>query len=272
MILIIDGDFIAYQVGFALAKNEEATLDDMKSRVDFIVSSLLRKTNAIGYIAYIGGKGNYRYEVAKEANKVANVIEYKNNRPARPHFYKEVRQYLVDTYDFHVVDGMEADDACGITLNELASDACLLSQDKDLLQVPGTHLQLKKTGSIERVEASFEGELYLKIHVTPSGKKRTKLIGNGTKFLWAQMLMGDMVDSIRGIPRCGPVKAHSILKDVDLEDMPTVVWKEYVKAYGDDAEVFFNTYFDMLFVLRVKDDFVIPQITVLNFRQNDFEF
>jgi hypothetical protein len=67
--------------------------------------------------------------------------------------------------------------------------SCIVSKDKDLRMVPGLHL-CTKTNSIINVSA------FGSIQIDSKGK----LTGYGTKFFWAQMLMGDTADNIRGLP------------------------------------------------------------------------
>ena len=67
-------------------------------------------------------------------------------------------------------------------------------------------------------------------------KKPPKLSGYGLKFFYAQLMMGDSVDNIPGLPRCGAVKAYDVLFDAfDEAVMFERVRAEYeMKGFGDE--------------------------------------
>jgi len=102
---IIDGDFICYKVCPNSKKQEEPkTLQQTLGLVDwYLDEKIFKPTNTEEYIAYLGGLGNFRYSLSDS---------YKSGRSSeKPPFFSEVRDYLVGKWDFHVVDGIEAEDA-----------------------------------------------------------------------------------------------------------------------------------------------------------------
>lgn len=105
--------FICYKV-CQTPKNKKnpKTLQQTLDLVDwYIEEKIIKSTDINGYIAYLGGKGNFRYSLTDT---------YKNNRTSeRPPFFREVKRYLVGRWNFNIVDGIEAEDAVGITPNHI---------------------------------------------------------------------------------------------------------------------------------------------------------
>lgn len=253
---LIDGDVIVYACGFASQKNihkvtikgEEApraTFEykkDLKEWVeknglsdsDYTVSTtvqadpvehalhsvkvflneILEVTDAEHYKIYLTGKGNFREEIA-------TILPYKGNRNApKPLHYDNIKQYLVDHWEAIVVEGMEADDAMAIEQElwlenidpmwrhpEINHDGytVICSIDKDLRMVPGWHYNWNKDD--KPVWVSEE---------------------EGIRWFYTQLLTGDKVDNIQGIPGIGPKKAEKILEEcVSEEDMYDAVWWAY---------------------------------------------
>jgi len=98
------------------------------------VEQMLSDVNSEEYIFYLTGKDNFRDEVA-------TIIPYKSTRSGdRPHWYNEIREYLINKYGAIVVDGYEADDACimkAVELDKQGKDWVILTRDKDLFQYKG---------------------------------------------------------------------------------------------------------------------------------------
>jgi 5'-3' exonuclease len=60
-----------------------------------------------------------------------------------------------------------------------------------------------------------------------------ELKGTGMSFFAAQLLTGDGVDSIPGLPKCGPKKAYLALKDCDtVEELFVAVGELYFDKFG----------------------------------------
>ena len=102
----------------------------------------------------------------------------------------------------------------------------IASIDKDLLQLNGHHYNLKK----HVLETVYDGNSNIELTVN-----RKSLKGKGFKFLYAQTLLGDGTDAIRGLEKCGPVKAHKLLKDCDThKECRQKVFEAYVNQYGEE--------------------------------------
>ena len=93
------------------------------------------------------------------------------------------------------------------------------SDDKDLRLVPGPYWE-EKRGKLD-VLAPGDRYGWIDQDFTPSLKLKVK--GHGTKFFWAQMLMGDKADNIQGLSRLdgkliGEAGTLDFLSKIDDED------------------------------------------------------
>lgn len=167
---------------------------------------------------------NFRFAVAKKA-------EYKGNRKGgKPFHFHNLRAYLMSRYDYVVAKGIEADDLLSVhqRLRLEYLDTIICSRDKDLRITPGMHFSWS-CGKQEQWgprRVTELGELELK-----GGKK---LVGNGLKFFYAQVIMGDPTDNIPGLPRGGPALAYKTLNECSTElEMFEKTCELYKKVYGD---------------------------------------
>ena len=187
-----------------------------------ILKQMLSRFNAEKGVLYLtsNDKTNYRFDVAKTA-------VYKGNRKKpKPVHYDAIRDYLISTYNAKVISGMEADDALGIHqvgLAERGKESVICSIDKDLLMIPGWHYNFVKD---EMVLASDPGELSLVVR----GKKKA-IKGNGLKWFFAQMLLGDSADNIKGVHGLGAVGVFKILDKENTEQGMSDVVR---KIFNDD--------------------------------------
>ena len=145
---------------------------------------------------------------------VAEKKVYKGNRKSeKPFHYDNLTAYIFANYNVQVAVGMEADDLMSIhqyaRINEL--DTIICSRDKDLRITPGLHFGWECGRQVQfgPRRVTELGEIELK-----GGKK---LIGTGLKFFYSQVLTGDAVDNIGGLPRCGPITAYESLHDAETE-------------------------------------------------------
>lgn len=153
---------------------------------------------------YLTGTGNFR-------EKIATIKPYKGNRPpwSRPRLYRELREYLRETWQAQVVHDMEADDMVAIRLTEEPlGNAVLAGIDKDLLQVPGLHYNPNKG--------------MLKV-----SKKK------GLLKLYRQILSGDATDNIGGVYKLGEAAARKLLPMPMPEQE---MWDIVVQAYAQSIE------------------------------------
>lgn len=272
MIALIDGDVLTYSCGFAAQKNshkvvikgeeeygwqaaftykkqlnewlefKKLTKDDVVITTELIVepvenalhlvkktiNSILEETGATEYIVLLTGKDNFR-------EKIATIAPYKGNRDPnhKPHWYQDIRTYLIRKYNANIIDGQEADDAMGILQyqdymstykksmglifeekDRMTANIIICSIDKDMNMIPGWHYNFKE------------------------GRKYWIDEKQAIKNFYLQLLTGDKTDNIIGIPGIGPVKAAWLLEDCNTEvDMYWKCFKSYEDYYGDDKVV-----------------------------------
>lgn len=229
---LIDFDVLTYEVGFGVMTGWEGEgpppFDRAAELLDNKINNILAIVGATSYQGYLTGKNNFR-------EKIAVSRPYKGNRlQEKPFHYKNLRAYMVGKWNAIIVNGMEADDAMAIeqygdyvssykVANGLLfedKDALTLStiictRDKDLRQVPGWHYGWELGN-----QPSF-GPKYISEE-------------EGMRFFYKQCLMGDRVDNIEGLPKCGPVKAEKILGDTQVStEMFQRVREAYRGFYGD---------------------------------------
>jgi 5'-3' exonuclease len=155
---------------------------------------------------YVDGDGNFR-------SRLATIKPYKGNRSSasKPVLFNEVRQYLLENWGANVIFDQESDDAMAIDATRIRADgkkAIICGIDKDMLQVPGIHLNPNK-----------------------GWKRQTEQ--QGLEFLYRQCLTGDPVDNIGGCYKIGAKGAAKIIKD----GMPEKgMWVEVVRAYLESIE------------------------------------
>ena len=203
---IIDADSLCYAVGFSSNDVEEKIA---LSRLEQTMTDLCMDLDCEDYKGFLTGKGNFR-------NDIAVTVPYKGQRVSdKPTHLTALRQHLVSSWGFTVVDGIEADDAVGIAAYALAEDESIMVHiDKDLNQFRGWHYNYRKKEKYYVSE--FEGLLSF----------------------YTQMLTGDRIDNIVGLKGIGPVKAKRILEECTNENE---LYQAVLKAYeGDQQRVLEN--------------------------------
>jgi hypothetical protein len=180
-----------------IIEEEYAAIHNINSIMGTLLSDLSLRT----YTLYLGGAGNYRYQINPE---------YKAGRPPRPVHYDAVKRYIIKKYDGQIVNGWEADDACSMEMYE-KPDSVLVSNDKDLLMVPGHHYNWQKQIHTDITET--EGMLNF----------------------YNQLLSGDSTDNIPGLYALTGQKCTAAIKnglqfcigDKELWDYVLAVYQEH---------------------------------------------
>lgn len=161
----------------------------------------------------IEGEGNFR-------NDVAFTLAYKSNRGKKPLRFEAIRSWFIDKYKDNVLiaEGQESDDIVNIFgYYGLANNDSVVRVfiDKDHLQTPGWYFDNRWFGVKDTPEYIGVKEAQCSLH--------------------SQVLVGDPVDSIPGIPRVGKETANAILSECkDEKEMMLNVMAEYIKYYGSD--------------------------------------
>ena len=219
---LIDGDIILYRIGFGHQKMEDDVLvvspiSWVLKSVDQYIEGVLDALNTDEFTMYISGPDNFR---------VDEFPTYKANRKdaQRPHYYQEIKDYLIQMYQANVSENCEADDEMAMAQwadyeagmpavfdNERTWDTstCICTIDKDLDGVPGWHYN--------------------------PVRKEKYWVDEWTAMAWfyAQLAMGDKVDNITGIPKVGPKKAGQLLLGCETEyEMYQAVLTAYNVYYG----------------------------------------
>lgn len=242
----IDGDFICYYS----TCHEDEDWETMTRSALTQIEKLRRMAGAESVCVHLTSK----YSDKGKRSDCAVQKEYQGNRKGKPKpkNLERMRLYLAEHhapgYEARYWTNQEADDgmcqAAWAAIQEGKPQlAVIVSPDKDLRQCQGWHMDWN-TGKMQEVVG------FGKIKLDRSGKA-TKLVGYGTAFFWAQMLMGDTADNIQGLPKitseilniflgygtckdksCGPVAAYNLLKDCTTDSEAASIVSAAYEAYG----------------------------------------
>lgn len=242
LVLLIDADSIPYSI---IHNNKFETyegsgvydmpdLSIVNRKINHFVNQLYKEVGASHVGGFLGGKGNFRYQVAK-------TKPYKGNREKTEFVTKWVQyinEYLVQVWDFQLVDGIEADDAVSISsvqLTERGINHLICSNDKDVDTVPGNHYSMSKRKfyHITKDEASF--------------------------LLHAQYITGDTTDNIPGLKGKGKAYVEKLLRDKTPDKYAESVAWAY-KQYAKQVDYLWATYLEeqkaLLTLLTTHDSFI----------------
>ena len=219
-VAVIDADILLYKA-CRVAEEEVNWGDDqwvlwsdlnkVKTIIDDQVSLIVEEMEADRSILCFSDKKNYRKEINPE---------YKANRRGgrKPLCFQGALQYCKDTYPFRQFTSLEADDVIGIiaTTESDKNEYVIVSEDKDLLTVPGLHwdLKSKEVYSLSEDEADFN--------------------------FFSQTLTGDTVDNYKGCPNVGKVTAEKLLRSVESKDLWQTVVNRYEKAGLKEQDAILN--------------------------------
>jgi len=194
--LLIDADYLSYMVGSLSQHKPEkrpstdcefVCLDEdtdtwvyiepeglVNWKIDNEISKLLTKFDTDKAKVYLTGEGNFREDIAV-------TKPYKGTRQSlRPYYFNHIRRYLTNHHGAKTVTGYEADDEVSIQqTKDNLEPTIIVSNDKDLKNTPGY------------LYSSMKDELYF---VSPRYARY---------HFWWQMVIGDSVDNIPGIPGRG---------------------------------------------------------------------
>lgn len=252
---LIDGDILTYRVGFACQKTryfvEDKDLGTKKGKakrlaiqygyhindiqstleVDPIehclhsvkvqLTSIIAECKADSYRLFLTGSNNFREHL---------VDYYKMNRKdaKKPHYYKEIRDYMVNTWDAEMEEDQEADDALSIAQCAAGNNdtTVIATIDKDLKNTSGWNY------NFVRKEMIF---------ITPEQADLN---------FYAQLITGDMTDNIPGLFQITGTKALAkYLEPLAYLETPKDMYKYVFTVYMDqffkwiDADTDLDTMF-----------------------------
>ena len=231
MFIAIDADYLVYSCGFASeAEPLENCLHNVKSKLNRYIADIEAMFGKAEYQVYLSPKRTFRDEL---------TTTYKANRKGKkkPEHYSDTRDYLITHWSACIPDGVEADDIVAIDhMKRWKSDPAstiIAACDKDLWTVPGWHYN------------------------TYAGKYTFEYIDMFTAEynLYTQMLTGDTVDNIKGVPKVGPKKAEKLLCEAaTVEELEEAVKNCYKEVFAEDWEEQYTLNYKLLYILREATD------------------
>lgn len=254
----------------AISCENEKDFENVKDTVDLYIQDWIRVSGSTHYVGFLtDSMSNYRMTLA-------TTWPYKGHRKAgeRPKYYKAIREYMVEHWGAQIMFGIEADDALAIAhshFESLGLESVIVTEDKDLLQVPALHYNINKNTEVFRISDEV-----------------------GFKNLWLQVITGDRTDNIPGVSEAcqesvtgvynkslkdlesaerlrlykrypvqelyGPATALKYLNGFPLDEWPQRVlelyidkyeWEDEDRGYGD---LRFQETFDLIYMLRGNED------------------
>lgn len=226
-VLLLDSDQHIYKAASTVKR-----LDTAIRRFYQLVLEEKFYTNAKEVRAYITPSDNFkcgRYllpTVKPYQGQRANREELPLKAPLKAHLIANPHEYAVQGIEIIFDYQAEADDRIIEDSIEFGERGLVSSFDKDMNLCRGPKWN-PELGTIDTIDDAYGWIEY--------DKSRGKIIGHGTAFFWAQMLMGDSADNVKGILTlggkvCGPAKTYEFLKDLDSESKAA---NAVVRAYAE---------------------------------------
>lgn len=204
VVSLIDVDSIIYIISYAYRDIPNTDPLLVINSCDSMIGRILKDTSATHYLGSFSDPSPFRHSVYKYA-------PYKGNRVQKPDWVVKwkpvIVNHCVSKWGFIVPTmPLEADDIiCGVHYTLPDCEKIICSPDKDLKQIPGMHFNYKKpTDGIKQVNEE-----------------------DAKYNFWEQVLIGDSVDNVKGVPGMGP-KAFKLLKE-GLLDWNDAMYSEAVK-------------------------------------------
>lgn len=200
--------------------------------IDNFIAKIVRDAKCGDFEIHLSGPTNFRKDIGV-------TKPYKGNRSSeKPYYYHKVRNYLIDNYDVIIAINEEADDTLAITQSKDPDGTVICTVDKDLWMVPGNKYNFRKE------EASYVTEY------------------DGMRSMQFQMLTGDHVDNIQGVPKIGKVSAEKLLAaNPDIDDAWVAIAEAYKKAYGEFHKCVMVEMGRLLWMRRVENEmWSLPRI------------
>lgn len=220
---IVDADSILYRVAIMC---EEETIETAEDTLrGFLWNNIYKPTQCKQYAFLLSGGESVRDQVAK-------TKPYKGQRKKeKPKHLEALREYFMKEYKAFSVLLYEADDVVIALYEKYRGDAVLIGIDKDAKQMAGLHYNYHQNH-----EKFFT--------VTDEESQR---------YFFTQMLTGDNVDNIPGLPRVGAKGADKLFDDNPDVPPAKLVWDLY-KEKGFEWDYYYEQYY----LLRMQRDIIYP--------------
>lgn len=170
-------------------------------RVPYVIDNTITKINTqmdklmsgreYEIIYIIGGEGNYRKELDES---------YKAHRGQKPFYAEYVKEHLKEQTGAICIKGVESDDVIALVAEMDLANTVIVSLDKDLRNLPCNHY-------------NPDSEAYVSVD-SPDGAR---------SFL-RQIVTGDSVDNIKGIPGLGKVASETV-----VDNLPELTWDCFLR-------------------------------------------
>lgn len=214
LVALVDADrikhLVCYDIYQLLQQNYPRHEIDIVSLIEHQLGRIHNMFSAKGIIFCFSGKSynTFRYYTAIEK-------EYKGNRKNDATSYDcksedmlEIVRYIQSGNNTLLFADLEADDILSMLQ---CNQTFIVSNDKDLKQIPGLHFN--------------PNNLQLE-NVTEETALRN---------LCYQMIIGDTTDNITGIKGLGPVAAEKLIGKYDIKSLPGRILFEYQTKFGITA-------------------------------------
>ncbi len=267
-----DTDFACYRV----AANLDETIQQCVKRVLSIVNARRKQAGA----AFVNMHLTVGLKSGRKEMATVEAYQEKRNKKSNPELAYRVEQIRASlaskcsgSYKAVVSHLIEADDNLRmyqirqIEKHGIASSV-MDSGDKDLWFTDGWHMN--DSGKFYLVDGFGHTE-YREV-----GNVKPKLVGEGTSWFWHQMIMGDTVDNIPGLPQisnttldvyfplksgkkrkdgsgsCGEAKAYEMLKGVTSNGQAFGIVCEAYEAYWHDKADWREMLVEQAFLLWIR--------------------
>jgi hypothetical protein len=246
--VLVDADGMVYEVAYATSGKRKEVQARLQERLDDFRT--LSSEPPTFYFTAEGSSKGRRYDVA-------TVKPYQGNRDRsnRPESFFECRKNLVELCavygKVYTSSLQEADDRIATAAEELRGRCFIVTADKDMRVLPGVHVA---NGSGLLTVIRYGDWDFLSYDLV-----------YGEKWFWFQMLQGDSVDNIPGLPgyrsepdkppkRVGPVAATRMLARAERwEHAEETVSAAYENFYGAEWAERFLEQAQLLWLQRSDD-------------------
>lgn len=200
--LLIDGDLYLFRAATSVEEETDwgddiwslsTDLSAAKRVFNSMVDGFKQALNANDVVITLSGSSNFR-------RGVEPTYKAARKKTRKPVGYSAMVEWVKETWDYVLVDELEADDVMGIMGSIPGTKAIIVSDDKDMKSIPG------------------------KLYRPQSNERMTISQAEADRYFLTQTLTGDPTDGYAGCPTMGPKTAEKV-----LGTHPT--WDAVVSAY-----------------------------------------